>query len=147
MNNRSERLRTVQKVNENREQNAAREMGKARDRVDAMEKRLTELMAFREEYAQNLLTTGQAGISIARMREYQLFLTRLDQAIAYQRNSTEQAKTAYAERQRAWGYLHGRVIAMEKLIDRHQQKEQSEISQQEQKEIDEHAQRSGSIAL
>ena len=141
MTHRSERLRSVQKIAESREQNAAREMGKARSRLTDLEKRLTELIAFREEYTSNLLVVGAAGMNVMRMREYQHFLSRLDQAITYQRNSVEQAKAIHADRQRVWVHLHGRMRALEKLVVRQRQQEQMDANQREQKETDERAQR------
>ena len=147
MAKRSERLRPVQKVAENREQDAAREMGKAHKHIEELQARLTELIAFREEYARNFLSLGTQGMSVEKMREYQGFIHRIDQAIAYQHNLTEQAKTTYAHRQHVWGYLHSRVLAIDKLSLRYQQQEQADADRREQKETDERAQRSRRVEL
>ncbi|CAK0744308.1 flagellar FliJ protein [Gammaproteobacteria bacterium] len=147
MASRSERLQPVKKVAENREQNAAKEMGKARTRMEELEARLSELISFREEYTRNFLVAGTAGMGVGRMREYQTFITRLDQAITYQRNVVEQAKRTYADRQRVWGHFHGRVLAMDKLATRYRQQERTDADQREQKETDERAQRSARIEL
>ncbi|CAK0762161.1 flagellar FliJ protein [Gammaproteobacteria bacterium] len=147
MAKRSERLQPVQKIAENREQDAAKAMGKARTHVEELEARLTELITFREEYARNFLSAGETGMGVTRMREYQTFITRIDQAITYQRTMVEQAKRAYADRQRVWGRLHSRVLAMDKLATRYRQQERAETDQREQKETDERAQRAVRVEL
>jgi len=147
MAKRSERLQPVQKVAENREQDAAKAMGKASIHVEELEIRLTELIAFREEYARNFLSAGAAGMGVSRMREYQTFISRIDQAIAYQQTMIEQGKRAYAERQRVWRHLHSRVLAMDKLATRYRQQERAYAEQREQKETDERAQRVSRIEL
>jgi flagellar FliJ protein len=81
------------------------------------------------------------------MLEYQSFINRIDQAIAYQRTVAEQAKKAYANRQRVWGRLHSRVLAMDKLATRYRQQERADADQREQKETDERAQRAGRVEL
>ncbi len=139
MTPRSERLNVVQKVAEGREQTAAREMAKARTRMEETEKRLNELILFREEYERNLMEKGSAGMNVLRMREYHLFLSRLEQATTFQRNTLEQSKLALAHKQRAWEILRGRVVAIEKLITRYQQQEQLDNSRREQKDSDEYA--------
>ncbi|CAK0751149.1 flagellar FliJ protein [Gammaproteobacteria bacterium] len=147
MAKRSERLKSIQKVAEKREQEAAREMGKTRTHLNELEKRLSELITFREEYARNFLADGIKGMSVGKMHEYQNFITRIDQAIAFQRTTIEQAKNVYSHRQRIWRHLHGRVMAMEKLAIRYRQQEQALIDQREQKETDERAQRAKRIEL
>lgn len=138
---RSKRLQPIQKIAENREDAAAKEMGKARTQVNELETRLAELITFREEYARNFITAGEQGMGVSRMMEYQGFINRIDQAIAYQRSSIEQAKMVYENRKKIWGQLHGRVLAMDKLAARYRQQERMLADKRDQKETDERAQR------
>jgi len=138
---RSERLRSIQQVAENREQEAARELGRARAKVEESESRLKELVAFREEYTKNFLASAATGMEMSRLLEYQRFLGRIDQAVDHQKTVIEQAKSVYMRRQQAWGYLRGRVLALEKVAERYRQQERVQVDRKEQKEIDERAQR------
>jgi len=142
MPKRSERLRPVQQIAANREQEAAREMAKARSYLESTQARLSELINFRGEYARNFLARGEQGMTVTRMREYYGFIQRIDQAIAYQQNLAEQAKSVYAQRQKLWGQRRSRMLAIDKLAERYRQQEQIESDRREQKETDERAQRS-----
>ena len=78
-------------------------------------------------------------MSVGKMLEYQNIINRIDQAIDYQRHVIEQAKNVYNHRHKVWRYLHGRLVAMEKLTVRYRQQEQLIIDKQEQKDTDERA--------
>ncbi len=139
--NRSQRLQPVKKIAENREKEAANELGKAQKRLDEMLSRLKELKQYREEYTRNFMTVGAQGMGVARMLEYRAFLAKIDGAVDYQTQVVEQVRRDCDYRQRVWGHLHGRVLALDKVATRYRHQEDLDADRRLQKETDERAQR------
>ena len=84
---RSKRMKPVMQVAENREQQAARDLGAAQQRLAVQERKLEELQTYRDQYAQQFEQTGGGGIGAVRMQDYRVFLARLNQRFTWLLNS------------------------------------------------------------
>ncbi len=135
---RSKRMQPVARHAESIEQKAVQIFARAQQDLADMENQLQQLLSYREEYARQL--DGQ-GMSIQRMRDYQVFLqkitTTIDQAYIEIRKRT----LIVEQRKNEWLKCRGRSKALNMVVEKYQSEEQKEQDRREQKEQDEYAQR------
>lgn len=133
---RSKRMQPVVEVTQQREREAAKRLGEAQQRVQAAEQRLDELVRYRDEYAEQFASGGS--LTAARLRDYRIFLDRLNQAVDQQRALVARAQQeAEAQRQR-WLDIRTRVQALDKVVERYRGEERSQHERRLQKESDQH---------
>jgi flagellar FliJ protein len=135
--NRAQRLQPVRRVALSREQEAARELDRARRLLDEQQARLAELNAYRDEYAAGFLAAGSRGMGVAALRGYQAFLGQLDAAIAQQSTLVEQADALFRQRRQAWSAHHSKTRALDKALERAHDEERRAADRREQKDLDE----------
>ncbi|MFW5453659.1 flagellar export protein FliJ [Thioalkalivibrio sulfidiphilus] len=137
---RSKRMQPVANVVHNRQQNAARVMGERQRALDDQQQRLQELNNYRDEYARRFEDGGEsmAGIN---MRDYRLFLSRLNEAIEEQARRVEQARAALEQSRGQWTATRVHSDAVNKVVERMQADERRDEDRREQKENDEFGQR------
>lgn len=136
---RSKRIRPVVEIVENRERDAAQALGLCRKNVAEQEQRLQELLQYRDEYNQRLLHHTGQGMDARKLHEYQIFLSRLNQAIEQQQQAVHQAVAQCDEKNRHWMEKRSHARAIGKVEQRYRSQEQHEAEKREQKEMDEHA--------
>ena len=136
---RSKRLQPVMKVAESRERDAARLLGEAQREREAQEARLAELIAYWDEYARRFHAQGDAGLDAARARDYRVFLSRLNEAIHFQRRRVEQCRLDYEASRQRWLATRARARAVDKAVARCRQQELRVAARREQRECDEYA--------
>jgi flagellar FliJ protein len=134
---RSKRMQPVVNVTTNREREAAQRFGECQQRVQAAEQRLDELTRYREEYTQQFANGGS--LNAARLKDYRLFLSRLNQAVEQQRGFMEHALTECAALRQCWLDLHTRAQALDKVVERYRDEERGDQDRRDQKETDQHA--------
>lgn len=134
---RSKRMQPVVEVTVNREREAARRLGELRQRQQAAEQRLQELIQYREDYARQFAAGGS--LSAARLQDYRVFLGRLNQAVEQQQALVERARQDCVAQQTRWMELHTRVQALGKVVSRYRDSERSDRDRREQKEADQRA--------
>lgn len=133
---RSKRMQPVVEVTVQREREAAKRLGEAQQRMQATEQRLDELVRYRDEYTQQFANGGS--LTAARLRDYRVFLERLNQAVEQQRALVTRARQeADAQRQR-WLDSHMRVQALGKVVERYRDEERGHQERRLQKESDQH---------
>lgn len=137
---RSQRLKPVVKVAENREQQAARALGDSQSAFAQAEQRLAELKQYREEYIQRFHTNGAAGMSAVQMGDYRLFLSNLSNAIEQQVEQVKQAASVVDQQRQQWFARRGKVKMLDNVVSRFQADEQRIVDRKEQLEQDERAQ-------
>ncbi len=138
---RSQRLATVVRLARRAEGEAARGIGEARRALDTQRRRLQELKAYRREYARQLESQGQAGVSLDRLNSYRDFLARLDEAIAQLQQQVAACEAELERRILAWRQARLRQRAMETCRQRWLGSERRAAEAREQRECDEHAAR------
>src|SRR5262245_6892789 len=139
---RSERLGPVQRVLGQTEQQRARDLGDSQQRLAAAEKKLQDLREYRQDYERSFQQRAMAGQPVTALRDFQVFLARLDQAIQQQGQIVEAARGDVAGHTTRWQSAARQVKAVDSVVGRWQDEERRAGDRREQKDIDERAQRS-----
>lgn len=132
----SQRMKPVVKVADQRERKAAQDFGDARQAASRQETRLAELRAYRLEYLGRFEAQGRDGLNGAQIREYQRFIEQLDRAIAQQEQAVQTAVSAAQGSKQSWLEKNIKANAVRNVVDRFRQAESLRSSRAEQKESD-----------
>ncbi len=138
---RSKRMTPVVKVAENREQVAARILGEAQQRLSLQERRLDELVSYRDQYAEQFQQSSGMGMGAARLQDYRVFLARLHAAIEQQQRVIAHCRQDCERQRRNWMSTRTRTQALGKVVERYQREERRADERREQHDTDERAQR------
>ncbi len=141
MRKRSRRIQPIRKLAAHHEQDAARELGQALRLLEDHKRQLEQLLRYRQEYALQMARDGSAGISAARLHEYQAFMETLDQNIAAQEARIREAEQICRQLRSVWQQRHGRTGSLDKAITRLEKTEAVGEKRREQRESDEFAAR------
>ena len=131
----------VQKVLDRKEKDRARELGEAQGRLSAAEVKLRDLEQYRQDYEQAFQQRAKAGQPVRALRDFQVFLARLDQAIQQQRQIVAATRNDVSGHSTLWQSAARKVKAVESVVDRWQGEERRAQDRRDQKETDERAQR------
>jgi len=105
------------------------------------QKQLDELLSYRDDYAKGLCHKGRTGLNATQIKDYRLFLVRLNKAIEQQQLVLNSAAARLAASRQAWVEKQQRAQAIDSVVSRYQQEEKRERSRRDQYESDEQAQR------
>ncbi len=136
---RSERLKPIQRLNESRENDAARALGHSVQTLQQQTQRLSELQQYRDEYDRKIQELGQNGVIASRLQQMQSFLNNLNLAIAQQQGIVEQAQRQQEQQRHSWQRAHNKSQVMDNVAERYRRDEQYLANKRDQKENDEHA--------
>ncbi len=139
---RSDRMKLLQRLAEQREQVAVRAMGKSQQNLHTQQGRLTELGDFLKDYQQKFQHTGARGMTGATIQLYQQFMRQLDQAIEQQQGAVSAADADCTHKQQQWHATHTTTRIYDKTVERMVDKEQQLEQRQEQKEADDRPKKS-----
>lgn len=139
---RSDRMKLLQRLAEQREQVAVRSMGKSRQNLQAQQGRLNELDDFLKDYQQKFQHTGAQGMTGATIQLYQQFMRQLDQAIEQQQTAVSAADVDCQKKKKQWQATHTTTRIYDKTVERLVDKEQQHAQRQEQKEADDRPKKS-----
>ncbi|MDH5545448.1 MAG: flagellar export protein FliJ [Gammaproteobacteria bacterium] len=132
----SQRLKPVQRLNEFREDQAARALGAHNAQLANHRKRLDDLLQYQQEYGRQFLSLGQNGIPARKLRDYQAFMDNLTRAIEQQRQIIQQFEAENERLKRQWLAVHHRTKAVDKVVERMVQGENRAEERRIQKELD-----------
>jgi len=138
---RSKRMQPVAHVAESRQQDAARILGERQRALDEQQRRLDQLNEYRGDYASRF-EDGQEWIGL-NVRDYRLFLSRLNEAIEEQSARVERARTELEKSRGRWTECRVHRDAVGKAMDRFHEEERIEEMRRDQAESDELGQRGG----
>lgn len=133
----SERVKPIVKVAQNREREAARVFADSQQLLQEREQRLAEVRRYREEYLENYQARGRTGMSAQQMRTYRNFLHKLDAAVEQQEQLVRDAQSALTQQKARWMEKHVRTRALDSMRTRYVTQEQRDLQRIEQKESDE----------
>ncbi|MDO9372636.1 MAG: flagellar export protein FliJ [Gammaproteobacteria bacterium] len=136
----SQRLTPIARIAGSKERSASHDLVKAQRMLDECETRLAELVSYRDDYQRRLHAAGAAGLEAGQMHEYLMFIARLDQAIARQREALAETVRSYERLKLHWLALHGKTLALDKAVERFRGEESRLDDRREQHESDELAQ-------
>jgi flagellar protein FliJ len=131
----------VQRVLDKKEKDRALELGEARSRLTAAEAKLRDLEQYRRDYEQAFQQRARGGQPVRALRDFQVFLARLDQAIQQQRQIVGAAEHDVTGQSTLWQSAARQVKAVDSVVDRWQGEERRAQDRRDQKETDERAQR------
>lgn len=142
---RSKRLKPIQRITEMREKDAAQDLGESQQRLQLLQKQLSELERYREEYRNYYQQSGREGMTALRLQQLQQFLTNIDKAIEQQDQAIKSAEYQCEEKKKLWYAARGRTQALDKVAERYLDDERQQQNRREQKELDERAGRGGHL--
>jgi len=134
---RSKRMQPVQRVAQNREQNAVQKLGQSQQNLDAQRARLEELRAYRDQYARDFELSGGSGLDATRVQDYRVFLNRLGEAIRQQETLIEQCCSQHEQTRQQWIKTHTHSQAIDKVVSRYRREDHRQQDLKEQREQDE----------
>jgi flagellar protein FliJ len=136
----TERIGMVRRAVDDIERCKAEALAACEKGVHAAQAKLDELEAYRAAYVRDLARRAGAGMSGAGMREYQVFLSRLDEALRQQTQILAQARVQRGAELESWRTAARRAAAVGNLASHWQAEERVAADKVEQKESDERSQ-------
>ena len=140
----TQRIDMVQRVVEEHERRKAQALALCEQRVREAQSRLEELEGYRSAYVRDFSKRAQAGLDGAGVREYQVFLSRLDEALHHQSQIVTQAELARTAELENWRSAARRAAAVDTLAKHWRAEEQRVQDRRDQHETDERSQQSWS---
>ncbi len=120
---------------------AAKRLGRAIRACEDTEQKLALLLQYREDYEARFKAGLANGISAAGYRNFQLFLDKLDTAIAGQQRIVQDAKQRIVDERGTWQSCERKRMSFDALATRAQAAEQRKENKRDQKLMDEFATR------
>ncbi|MDO8893023.1 MAG: flagellar export protein FliJ [Sulfurimicrobium sp.] len=130
-------LQPLLDISRNNMDQAAKNLQALRVRWNGAEEKLKQLLAYRETYRERLRDSGSGGTSAMALRDFQLFLVKLDTAIKLQQDEVARCQARWNDGQQEWLRQRGKLKAFDVLSQRHRHAEEKRENQIEQKEQDE----------
>jgi len=130
-------LQPLLELMQNRADEATKELGRRIAAEQDNKSKLTMLSQYRDEYAERFRQAASQGMSPAGWRNFQDFISRIDEAIAQQRVVVLTSEQHTAEGQAQWLTQHHKLKAIDTLAQRHLTSELLRQQKQEQKQQDE----------
>jgi len=136
----TERIGMVRRVVDDIERRKAEALAACEKNVRAAQAKLDELEAYRTAYVRDFARRAESGMNGAGAREYQVFLSRLDEALRQQSHILAQARLQRSAELESWRNAARRASAVGNLASHWQEEERRVAEKVEQKESDERSQ-------
>lgn len=137
----SKRFKPIQKIASQKERKAAAALGESLKQREAATRRLAELRQYLAEYRERFARATQHGLPGSQVLEYQVFISKLEAAIAEQEKLVDRSQRQCDSSKADWRGRYTKSKAMENAVNRMRDGERSEQERREQAESDERAQR------
>ncbi len=118
MNKRVKRLQPLKELVGMRERSEASALGEAERRLAEAERRLGDLQRYRQEYEKNFQQTATAGAAMRNLRDQQIFIARLGEAVRAQQLVVEQISDECAQSRAQWREAATRKQVVGKVVDK-----------------------------
>lgn len=138
---RSRRLQPVKELAGHNERQQAMRVAEAERRLLEAERRLLDLQRYRLDYEQGFRVRATAGAPMRGLRDQQVFIARLSEAIVTQRSVVAQLHSECAQARAQWRAAATRQQAVGKAVERASMEETRMEDRRAQSESDERAQR------
>ena len=138
---RAKRLEPVQQIVDDAQRRLAHSVAAFEKRVLDGETKLQELQRYKSEYEQQFAQRAGRGIGATELRDYQVFLARLSEAIKQQQALVTRANAEHQAERVKWQQALTRSKALGHVVDRWQAEERHMNDRRDQREGDERAQR------
>lgn len=140
-------LEAVRLVARERAEAAARELGGHGQRLSAAREKLLQLEGFRAQYRGQRDAVLVKGAGAARLRDFDAFLARLEEAVRTQGEELARLEATFEAARERWLDLRRREQAMDVLAARHDGIEAERVRRLDQKAQDEFSQRIARTSL
>jgi flagellar FliJ protein len=120
---------------------AAKRLGNAIRACEDTEKKLQLLMQYRDDYAARFQANLATGLTTAGYRNFQLFMDKLDTAIAGQQQIVADAQQRVGNEKTAWQTNERKRMSYDTLATRANKQVQLKEAKRDQKQMDEFATR------
>lgn len=120
---------------------AAKRLGLAIRACEDTEQKLSMLLQYRDEYETRFQASLTAGVTAAGYRNFQLFLDKLDTAIAGQQKIVDDAKRRIVDERSQWQSCERKRMSYDTLATRMHKAEERKANKLDQKLMDEFATR------
>lgn len=135
MAKRSQKISKVVALAKAKERRQGELAGQSISELNNQKERLSELNAFRQNYANT--AKGTREIESAHMKDYQNFLQRLDSALRAQQHLVLDNEQAVETHRRRWMRERQRLESLENVLARCENDERIQADRDEQRELDE----------
>jgi len=136
----STRFKSVVRVAEAREKQAASALGEAQAELESRVARLEELQHYQQDYQIRFNESAGHGLAAFQIRDFKHFLANLKLAIEQQETIVSLAQRVVEERKQAWFSKRGMLKSYDNVLDRYYSEELTVENKREQNETDERAQ-------
>jgi flagellar FliJ protein len=137
----SERFKPIQKIASQRERKAAAALGESLRLRRVAEQRLDELRAYHAEYLARFARATHEGLSSTQILEYQVFISKLENAITQQEDVVSRSQQACDSNKAHWRGRYSKSKAMDNAVGRMHQAERRLKEWKEQAESDDRTRR------
>ena len=138
---RSERLRSLLKLAQMREDNAARQLATNSEKLQQAREQNQQLALYNEEYQQRFLTQIDQPVSARNLRNFQGFFQQLDHVQVQQQHLIEQRDRERELARLQWLQLYNRRRVLDQIRERSKLEEDSVSERKLQSEFDDRAAR------
>ena len=138
---RAKRLQPVQKVVDAAERRRAEQLASVEHRLAQSEQKLAELEKYRDDYRRAYEARVSSGMSSQSVRDYQVFLARLGEAIRLQTLAVAAVRAECDQERQRWRDAAVRAKAIEHVRNAWQSEDRRDADRREQRDSDERAQR------
>ena len=123
---------------------AGRALSVIQQRIQAEDTKLSQLQSYQQDYRKQLQVSGQAGMTVERLRLFDGFHRQLDTAISHQRDLIEHMQADQERVREHWRKLDIRHKSLEKMLERLKRDADVQQARNEQRNHDEYARRRSS---
>ncbi len=116
---------------------AARDLHKLKAAWQDAEEKLRQLVGYQDDYRNRLLQATRAGMQATSLKDFHLFLGKLQTAIRHQTEEVTRCKRRWEEGKLVWQAKQRNLKAFDTLSQRHLHSELKREDRQEQREQDE----------
>ena len=137
----SDRFKPIHHLASQNERKAAVELGESIKQRNSAQQRLAELEQYHKEYLERFAGATRNGLTSNQIVEYQVFIGKLEDAIAEQRRIVQRVEQDCLQTRQQWQGRYTKAKAMENAIDRMRLAERRQDDRREQAESDDLSQR------
>lgn len=120
---------------------AAKELGRAVREADDAAQKLAMLVQYRDDYSTRLHSGMGSGLTASAFRNFQVFIGKIDDAIAGQQQIVKQAQLRIERQRGVWQHSERKRLSYGTLANRAQQAALHKQNKRDQKQMDEFAAR------
>ena len=134
---RADRLQPLHELVGQNEMNCAMRLAESERKGGEAEQRLADLLRYRQEYEQTFHAQASGGAPMRGLRQQQIFIARLGEAVRAQQALLEQLRAECTAARAQWREAATRKQAVGKVIEKARLEEHMKDARRQQRELDE----------